>query len=132
MLFIAVLALAVTASATAGASETVLRARLVPVAPVTSASGSFTARATLAAGSATVRWQLAVTHLTGRATKATLTLSGANKVTFVLCKPCSTRASGQLQFVRSLWRDLQTQGARIVVETKAHRSGELRGTLAKI
>ena len=131
MLCIGVLALAVTAAATAGASETLLRARLAPVAPVTSASGSFTARAAFVAGSATVRWQLAVTHLTGRATKATITLSGANKLTFVLCKPCSTRASGQLQLVRSVWRDLQAHGARIVVATKAHQAGELRGTLAK-
>lgn len=131
MLCIGGLALAVTATATAGASETVLRARLAPVAPVTSASGTFTARATPVAGSTTVRWQLAVAHLTGRATKATITLSGANTLTFVLCKPCSTRASGELQLVRSLWRDLQAHGARIVVETKAHRTGELRGTLAK-
>jgi hypothetical protein len=131
MLCIGVLALAVTAAATASASETVLRARLAPVAPVTSGSGSFTARATAAAGSTTVRWQLSVTHLTGRATKATITLGGANKLTFVLCKPCSTRASGQLQLVKSIWRELQAHGARIVVETKAHQAGELRGTLAK-
>ena len=131
MLCFGVLALAVTAPATAGARETVLRAHLTPVAPVTSASGSFTARAAPAAGSATLRWQLAVTHLTGRATKATLTLNGANKLTFVLCKPCSTRASGQLQLVQLLWRQLQAHGARVVVETKAHQHGELRGTLAK-
>ena len=132
MLCTGVLALAVTAVATAAASETVFRARLAPVAPVTSATGAFTARATPVAGSATVRWQLTVAHLTGRATKATFTLSGANKLTFVLCAPCSTRASGQLQLVHTLWRDLQAHGARIVVETKAHRAGELSGTLAKV
>jgi hypothetical protein len=50
-------------------------------------------------------------------------------IAFTLCAPCIPGAHGVLAFPASAWKMIVADGAQIVVTTRAHPSGELRGTL---
>jgi hypothetical protein len=125
LLLTATLGLALAAPAAAGLRETSIRTQLAPVAPAVSGSGVFAAKATTTRSVVALRWQLSLAQLSGPATRATLTLSGSG-IALVLCKPCSTRAHGTLQL---LGRKALAKGGKVVVATRAHPKGELRGTV---
>jgi hypothetical protein len=125
LLLTALLGLTLAAPAAAGSRETSIRAQLAPVAPAAAGSGIFTARATTTQGLVTLRWQLSLARLSGQATRATLTLAGP-RIALVLCKPCSARAHGAMQL---LGRNPLARGGKVVVATRAHPKGELRGTV---
>jgi hypothetical protein len=114
-----------------GSGQAGLKGRLVPIAPVRAGSGSFTASAVVVKGTATMKWQLSLSYLTGPATSATLRLTGLRGVMFVLCRPCSSSAHGKVGLVSAAWSNVLANGAQIVVATRAHPNGELRGTLSR-
>jgi CHRD domain len=121
---------AVGAAVAADAAEPTMRARLAPVKPATRGTGTLTATAG-SGQSVVVRWQLAVSNLTGPVRRATLQTPAPAKVTFSLCKPCSAKARGQIVLLRSTWNRILAGGATVVVTTRAHPAGELRGTLKR-
>lgn len=114
-----------------GSGGSLLHGQLKPVAPAHAGSGTFTASGIKAKGSVKMTWQLSLAHLTGSATSATLRLTGLHGVTFVLCKPCSLTGHGQVGLVSSVWDNILANGAQLVVSTRAHPTGELRGTLSR-
>jgi len=115
------------APAASGADQ-LLRAQLKPIAPARSGSGTFTAKATVTARAVMLRWQLSLSNLSGPATRATLRIKGKN-TGFVLCKPCRSRTKGELAIVTPFWQDIAAGRSEIVVSTRAHPSGELRGVV---
>jgi hypothetical protein len=117
-----------TSAVAAAASTQVLRARLVPVAPVRSGGGTLAASGRATKGSVALTWTLAVSNLTGSPTRVLLKLTGSG-ITLSLCKPCSASAHGKLVLVPSLWRQLSAGHGVVVVATRAHPGGEVRGTL---
>jgi hypothetical protein len=131
--FVLLTALALFMAATAFAGATTKRsvhARLQAVAPVTHATGSFSANGS-GANSVVVRWQLSVSKLSGAVKTATLQTPGPRKITFTLCKRCAVNAHGQLVLLGSVWKRIAAGGGSVVVGTKAHPRGELRGTLRR-
>jgi hypothetical protein len=120
----------VGAAVAADSAAPTMRARLAPVKPATRGTGTLTATAG-SGQSVVVRWQLSVSNLSGPVRRATLQTPGPAKITFALCKPCSAKARGQLVLLRSAWNRILAGGATVVVSTRAHPSGELRGTLKR-
>ena len=116
---------AVPAFAAAGSK---VHARLTPAAPAKHGSGTFTASGGTGK-TVVVRWQLSVSNLTGPAKRAVLRTAGSRRIAFELCKPCQSTSNGQLVLLGSTWSGIVTNGGTIVVATRAHPAGELRGPL---
>jgi hypothetical protein len=114
-----------------GSGPALMHAKLKPIAPVRTGSGNFAASAVETKGTVKMKWQLSLSHLSGSATKATLRLTGLRGVTFVVCKPCSASGHGQVGLVSSVWDNMLAHGAQLVVATRAHPQGELRGTVSR-
>jgi hypothetical protein len=115
--------------AVAGTAPKTLQARLTAVAPAQGGSGRFTATAVQGKSSIQLKWHLSVSHLSGPPTAATLRISGSRSLAFPLCKPCKASGHGSLGIVASLWKQVSGGQSVIVVSTRAHPTGEVRGTL---
>ncbi len=115
--------------AIAGTTPKTLQARLTAVAPAQGGSGQFTATALQGKSSIQLKWHLSVSHLSGRPTAATLKINGGHGLAFPLCKPCSANGRGSLGIVSGLWKQVSGGQSVIVVATRAHPAGEVRGTL---
>jgi hypothetical protein len=127
---VSLLAVAVAAPvALAGSAPMTLQARLKAVAPARGGSGLFTAKAVEGKNTVHLSWHLSLSHLSGPATAATLKVGGGRNLAFLLCKPCSSTGRGSLGIVGSLWKQISSGKSVIVVSTRAHPNGELRGTL---
>jgi hypothetical protein len=128
-LLLITLGLCVAAPAGAASTQRV-HARLVPVAPARLATGTFSANG---AGARTVvlSWRLSVSKLSGPASKATLKTPGSSAIVFTLCRPCSAQAHGKIVLLGSVWRRIAAGGGTVLVTTKAHPRGELRGALKR-
>ena len=72
-------------------------------------------------------WRLSVAHLSGPATAVDLRIGGAHTMVLPLCKPCSAR--GSVGLVSGLWKQVSGGQSVVVVSTRAHPKGEVRGTL---
>jgi hypothetical protein len=114
----------------ASSPQQAVHARLTPAAPAKHGSGTFAATGG-GAQSAIVRWQLAVSNLSGPVRRATLHTAGSPRIVFTLCQPCGARSHGQLALIGSMWSRIVASGGTVVVATRAHPSGELRGTLKR-
>ena len=126
---LAALGLCAAAPALAGGSATrTVHARLLPVAPARYATGTFTGNGA-SGGTVVVRWQLSVSKLSGPAKKATLQTPAPRKIIFTLCQPCKSKAHGKLALLGSVWSRIAAGGGTVVVTTKAHPRGELRGAI---
>jgi hypothetical protein len=124
----AVLAVSLAASsAWASVTTTALHARLLPVGPATSANGAFDGRLTTQATGEHLRWRLTFAHLTGLAKSGTLSI-GKNGLVLTLCAPCRAGQIGELVLTRLAGRALLTRGV-VVVTTRTHTKGELRGSI---
>jgi hypothetical protein len=115
--------------AVAGTAPKTLQARLTAVAPARGGSGQFTATALQGKSSVQLKWHLSVSHLSGPPTAATLRISGGHGLAFPLCKPCGANGRGSLGIVAGLWKQVSGGQGVIVVSTRAHPTGEVRGTL---
>jgi CHRD domain-containing protein len=125
------IALGFCIAAPAGAVSTQrVHARLVPVASTTHAAGTFSARG-VGSRTVTLSWQLSVSRLSGPAKKATLKTSGPSGIVITLCRPCSAKAHGKIVMLGSAWRRIAAGGGFVVVTTRAHPRGELRGALQR-
>jgi hypothetical protein len=118
-----------SAAALAASGTTTLHARLSPVTAASTASGSFVARATTAQA-VRVRWRLSVTGLTGRVRRTKLTID-RSALAIALCAPCRPKARGEVILTKTAWRTLLAKGAHIIVATRAHPKGELRGVVRR-
>jgi CHRD domain-containing protein len=127
-ILIAFAALAASAAAADSAPKG-LRARLLPIAQPSSASGAFTARVAVEHKAVLLRWQLMLAHLSGTATRTTIRTGRGLMVNFTLCAPCATKATGRLLLSPSAWRTITAKPTQIAVRTRAHPNGELRGVL---
>ena len=125
-LLVAAVAAPVALAATAPKT---LQARLTAVAPAHGGSGQFTATAVQGKSSVQLKWHLSVSHLSGPPTAASLKINGGHGLTFPLCKPCSANGRGSLGIVAGLWKQVSSGQSVIVVATRAHPTGEVRGTL---
>jgi hypothetical protein len=124
------LALCVAVPAWAATQKDSVHARLAPAAPAKHGTGTFTANG--ASGNAVVvRWQLSVSGLTGPVRKATLRTAGSRKIVFALCSPCKAKSHGQVVLLGSVWKQIVSKGGTVVVTTRAHPAGELRGALKR-
>jgi hypothetical protein len=124
------IALGLCVAAPAGAVPTQrVHAHLVPVVSTAHGSGTFTASST-GVSTVTLRWQLSVSKLSGSAKKAVLKTSGSNGIVITLCRPCAAKAHGKIIMLGSAWRRIAAGGA-VVVTTRAHPRGELRGALKR-
>ena len=99
----------------------------MPVAPAAGGSGSFTATAVARKSVVQLDWRLSVSQLSGPATAVALRIGGAHTMVLPLCKPCGGR--GSVGLVSSLWKQISGGQSVIVVSTRAHPKGEVRGTL---
>lgn len=106
-----------------------VQAHLVAIAPAQGASGLLTGTAIPMKGGVELKWRLSLTHLSGRATEATLKITGSGGLAFALCKPCSMSGHGNISLINSLWKKIAAGKGMLVVTTAAHPTGELRGTL---
>jgi|tagenome__1003787_1003787.scaffolds.fasta_scaffold20905758_4 hypothetical protein len=123
-----VLALCVAVPALAAAPRQAVHARLVPAAG--HGSGAFTASGA-GGNTVVVSWKLSVSGLSGPARKASLRTAGSKKIVFALCSPCKAKSQGQLVLLGSVWTRIVSKGGTIVVATRAHPAGELRGPLKR-
>jgi hypothetical protein len=125
-LFVIALGLCVAVPAGAVTTQRV-HARLIPLVSATHGTGTFSATGT---GTRTVMlgWRLSVSKLSGPPKKAMLKTSGSYGIAITLCRPCSATAHGRLVMLGSAWRKIAAGGA-VVVTTRAHPRGELRGVL---
>jgi hypothetical protein len=125
-----VLALCAAVPALAAGSGQAVHARLAPAAPASHGSGAFTATGGQG-NTVVVRWNLSVSGLTGPARKASLRTAGSPKISFALCSPCKAKSHGQLVLLGSVWNRIVAKGGTVVVATRAHPAGELRGALKR-
>jgi hypothetical protein len=121
------LTLALTASA--ATSSVAIRARLTAVAPARGGSGLFTATLVSDPQVSTMLWKLSVSRLSGPAVSARIFLKGHAQASLVLCNPCDAKAHGVGGLAAPLTRAILHGQARVVVTTKAHPAGELRGPI---
>lgn len=126
LLLLATVVVAVPA-ASAGTAPTTLHARLAAVPPAAGRSGLFTATAVEKKDVVQLDWRLSAAHLSGPATAVNLKIGGAHTVVLPLCKPCG--AHGSVGIVSGLWQQISGGQSVIVVSTRAHPKGEVRGTL---
>ena len=126
LLLLAAVVVAVPA-ASAGTAPTKLHARLAAVAPAAGGSGLFTATAVQKTNVVQLDWRLSVAHLSGPATAVNLRIGGARTMVLPLCKPCG--GHGSVGLVSGLWKQISGGQSVIVVSTRAHPKGEVRGTL---
>jgi hypothetical protein len=117
--------------ATGAAPKAHLHAKLTPIAPARGGVGTFAASAVTAKSTVNMRWQLKLSNLSGTATKATMRLTRRKGVSFVLCAPCGSSRRGRVGMVRAVWDNMLTHGAQLVVATRAHPRGELRGIVRR-
>jgi hypothetical protein len=122
------LALCAAVPAFAAGSGQAVHARLAPASG--HGSGTFVANG-VGTSTVTVRWQLSVSGLSGPARKASLRTAGSRKIVFALCGPCKAKSHGQLVLLGSVWKQIVAKGGTVVVTTRAHPTGELRGTLKR-
>ena len=127
---IAVLAGSLTSGAALAASgPTSLHARLSPLTSASTASGTFTAQATTGQ-TVRIRWRLALEGLNSRVRRTKLTI-GRSGPAIALCAPCRPKARGEVLLTKTAWRTLLAKGAHVVVATRAHPKGELRGVVRR-
>jgi hypothetical protein len=124
------LALSIAVPATAAAKTTV-QARLTPTGTAKQGAGTFTA--TGGSGSTvTVRWKLSVSNLSGRIRRASLQTAGPTKISFTLCRSCKAKRKGKIVLLGSMWKRIVDNGGTILIRTRKHPHGELRGRLARV
>ena len=126
LLLLAAVVVAVPA-ASAATAPTKLHARLASVAPAAGGSGVFIANAVERKNVVQLDWRLSVAHLSGPVTAVNLRIGGAHTMVLPLCKPCGSR--GKVGLVSGLWKQISGGRSAIVVSTRAHPKGEVRGTL---
>jgi hypothetical protein len=130
---IALVALAPLVLAGSGLAATragsTLKATLTPIAPVRSATGSFSATVANGGGMAFMTWKLRTFRLTSASSSALIYLPTRRQPSLVLCRPCASQAHGVAALSPALAKRLAGGTARVVVTTVKHRSGELRGRI---
>ena len=114
----------------AGSATQSVHAKLNPVAPTKTATGSFTASGKTG-NTVVVSWRIYFSKLSGPARKATLQTPAPRKIAFALCQPCKSGAHGQIALLGSVWSKIAAGGGAVVVTTKAHPRGELRGAIKR-
>ena len=119
---------ALLAGAALAGGQSSLVAQLEAVAPAHGASGRFSATVADGKGQTNLQWQLSVSHLSGPVTSAALR-AGRSGITIPLCQPCAAPVHGALAVIPAVWKKLQAEGPVVVVSTRAHPKGELRGKL---
>jgi hypothetical protein len=129
LLLIGICVLSVSSAAYASGPNT-LHARLVPIAPAHSGSGTFRGTVVVRGRSATVKWKLALSGIGKVPARTTLKIGNVGGIALPLCHACKPSSRGTLVMLASAWRDIVAHGGQIVVANKSHPSGLLRGKVA--
>jgi hypothetical protein len=96
------------------------------------AAGAFSGSYVVHAKDLELKWKLSFTHLTGRATAATLREGKPGLIgeqITILCKPCKTGKGATTLLRKSVVQALRAGHAYVVVHTSRNPAGEIRGQI---
>ena len=106
------------------------RQQVPPVS--TAATGTLSGTLVVTGRRGTLTWRLTFGHLTGKAARAELRrgrLGRRGPAITHLCAPCAKGAQGSTRLTATAVAAIRGGGAYVVVATRAHPAGEIRGQL---